>query len=53
MELQPKSEKVPKPCLTERHLKQAFCRSLNYVSKHVADAVCGGPFMTNPFSESM
>ncbi|KAH0716567.1 hypothetical protein KY290_012724 [Solanum tuberosum] len=39
--------------LTERHLKQAFYRSLNYVTKHVVDVVCGGSFMRKPFSESM
>jgi len=47
-----KLKKCPNHGLTERHLKQAFYRSLNYVTKPVADAVCGGSFMTNPFSES-
>jgi len=39
--------------LTKRHLKQAFCRSLNYVTKHVVNAVCGGSIMRKPFAEIM
>ncbi|XP_049352076.1 uncharacterized protein LOC125816504 [Solanum verrucosum] len=39
--------------LTERHLKQAFYRSLNYVTKLLVDAVCAGSFMRKPFSESI
>ncbi|XP_049354638.1 uncharacterized protein LOC125819190 [Solanum verrucosum] len=48
-----KLKKCPNHDLTERHLEQAFYRSLNYVTKHVVDAVCGGLFMRKPFSESM
>ncbi|KAK4708742.1 hypothetical protein R3W88_029667 [Solanum pinnatisectum] len=39
--------------ISKRHLKQAFYRSLNYVTKPVADAVCGGLFTRKPFEESM
>ncbi|XP_015160357.1 uncharacterized protein [Solanum tuberosum] len=45
--------KCPNHDLTERHLKQAFYRSLNYVTKPVVDVVCGGSFMRKPFLESM
>ncbi|KAH0715119.1 hypothetical protein KY284_008024 [Solanum tuberosum] len=48
-----KLKKCPNHGLTERHLKHAFYRSLNYVSKPVADAVCGRSFIRKPFSESM
>jgi len=48
-----KLKKCPNHGLTERHLKQAFYRSLNYVTKPFVDAVCGGSFMRKPFSESM
>ncbi|XP_015166978.1 uncharacterized protein [Solanum tuberosum] len=46
-------KKCPKHDLTERHVKQAFYRSLNYVTKHVVDAVCGGSFMRKSFAESI
>ncbi|XP_049358865.1 uncharacterized protein LOC125823547 [Solanum verrucosum] len=45
--------KCPNHDLTERHLKQAFYRSLNYVTKPVVDASYGGSFTRKPFSESM
>ncbi|XP_015164447.1 uncharacterized protein [Solanum tuberosum] len=48
-----KIKKCPNHGLTKRHLKQALYRSLNYVTKPVVDAVCGGSFMKKPFSESM
>uniref|UniRef100_M1DJY3 Integrase core domain containing protein n=1 Tax=Solanum tuberosum TaxID=4113 RepID=M1DJY3_SOLTU len=48
-----KLKKCPNHGLIERHLKQDFFRSLNYVTKHVANVVCGGSFMTKPFTESM
>ncbi|KAH0698457.1 hypothetical protein KY284_012672 [Solanum tuberosum] len=47
------NQKMKNHGLTERHLKQAFYRSLNCVTKPIADAVCGGSFMRKPFSESM
>lgn len=34
-------------------LKQDFYRFLNYVTKPVVDAVCGGSVMRKTFSESM
>ena len=37
----------------DRHLKQALYKSLNYVTKPIVDAVCGGSFMWKPFAESM
>ncbi|XP_049349268.1 uncharacterized protein LOC125813838 [Solanum verrucosum] len=48
-----KLKKCPNHDLTDRHLKQAFYRSLNYVTKPVVDAVCGGSFMRKPFAESI
>ncbi|XP_049394761.1 uncharacterized protein LOC125859068 [Solanum stenotomum] len=48
-----KLKKCPNHDLTERHLKQAFYRSLNYVTKPIVDAACGGSFMRKPFAESM
>uniref|UniRef100_M1DJR3 Integrase core domain containing protein n=1 Tax=Solanum tuberosum TaxID=4113 RepID=M1DJR3_SOLTU len=48
-----KLKKCPNHDLTERHLKQAFYRSLNYVTKPVVDAVCGGSFMRKSYSKSM
>ncbi|KAK4707280.1 hypothetical protein R3W88_033127 [Solanum pinnatisectum] len=48
-----KLKKCPNHDLNERHLKQAFYRSLNYVAKPVVDAVCGGSFMRKSFAESM
>ena len=48
-----KLKKCPNHDLTERHLKQAFYRSLNYVIKPVVDVVYGGSFMRKPFAESM
>ncbi|XP_049392846.1 uncharacterized protein LOC125857197 [Solanum stenotomum] len=46
-------KKFPNHGLTERHLKQAFYRSLSYVTKPVVDVVCGGSFIRKPFSKSM
>ncbi|XP_049364346.1 uncharacterized protein LOC125829127 [Solanum verrucosum] len=48
-----KLKKCPNHDLTERHLKHAFYRSLNYVTKYVVDAVCGGSFMRKSFAESI
>ncbi|XP_049410609.1 uncharacterized protein LOC125873801 [Solanum stenotomum] len=48
-----KLKKCPNHDLTERHLKQDFYRSLNYVTKSFVDAVCGGSFMRKPFAESI
>ncbi|KAK4708460.1 hypothetical protein R3W88_029385 [Solanum pinnatisectum] len=48
-----KLKKCPNHDLTIWHLKQAFYRSLNYVTKHVFDAVCGGSFIRKLFAESM
>ncbi|KAH0712190.1 hypothetical protein KY289_008149 [Solanum tuberosum] len=48
-----KLKKYPNHDLTERHLKHAFYWSLNYVTKPVVDAVCGGSFMRKSFAESM
>uniref|UniRef100_M1DWF1 Uncharacterized protein n=1 Tax=Solanum tuberosum TaxID=4113 RepID=M1DWF1_SOLTU len=43
-----KSQEIPGVSQTTMRL-----RSLNYVTKHVTDAVCGESFMRKPFSESM
>ncbi|KAK4709999.1 hypothetical protein R3W88_004512 [Solanum pinnatisectum] len=48
-----KLKKFPNHDLTKRHLKQAFYRSLNYVTKPVVDSVCGGLFLRKSFAESM
>ncbi|KAH0722655.1 hypothetical protein KY289_005699 [Solanum tuberosum] len=40
-----KLKRCPNHSLTERHLDHAFYRSLNYVTKPIADAVCRGSFM--------
>ncbi|KAH0700825.1 hypothetical protein KY284_015040 [Solanum tuberosum] len=48
-----KLKKCPINGLTERHLKQVFYRSLNFVTKPVIDAVYGGSFMRNPFPDIM
>ncbi|KAK4713654.1 hypothetical protein R3W88_019561 [Solanum pinnatisectum] len=48
-----KLKKCPNHGLIERYLKYAFYSSLNYVTKLVTDAVCGGSFMRKPFSENM
>ncbi|XP_015169946.1 uncharacterized protein [Solanum tuberosum] len=48
-----KLKKCPNHDLTQRHLKQDFYRSLNYVTKPIVDVVCGGSFMRKTFSESM
>ncbi|KAK4721465.1 hypothetical protein R3W88_011698 [Solanum pinnatisectum] len=48
-----KLKKYPNHDLTERHLKQAFYRSLNYVTKPVVDTICGGSFMGKSFAESI
>ncbi|KAK4737325.1 hypothetical protein R3W88_001022 [Solanum pinnatisectum] len=48
-----KLNKFPNHDLTERHLKQAFYRSLNYVTKPIVDVVCGGSFMRKSLAKSM
>uniref|UniRef100_M1DRY8 Integrase core domain containing protein n=1 Tax=Solanum tuberosum TaxID=4113 RepID=M1DRY8_SOLTU len=39
--------------LNERHLKRIFYRSLNFVTKPIVDAFCGGSVMRKPFLEIM
>ncbi|XP_049375590.1 uncharacterized protein LOC125840657 [Solanum verrucosum] len=48
-----KLKKCPNHGLTEKHLKQAFYRSLNFVTKPIIDAVCGESFMRKLFLEIM
>ena len=48
-----KLKNCPNHGLSERHLKQYFYRSLNYVTRHVVDAMCRGSFMRKPFLETM
>lgn len=47
-----KFEEMPNHDLTETHLKQAFYRSLYYVTKPVVYALCVA-FMRKPFAENM
>ncbi|KAK4729636.1 hypothetical protein R3W88_022624 [Solanum pinnatisectum] len=51
--LNQKLNRCPNHGLTERHLKQALYRSLNYVTKPIVNAVCGGSFMRKPFADIM
>ncbi|KAH0767678.1 hypothetical protein KY285_003549 [Solanum tuberosum] len=37
--------------LNERHLKRIFYRSLNFVTKPIVDAFCGGSVTRKPFLE--
>ena len=48
-----KMKKCPNHGFVERHIKSSFYRSLNYVIKHVVDALFGGLFMRKTFSNRM
>lgn len=48
-----KMKKCPNHGFVERHIKSSFYRSLNYVIKHVVDALFGGLFMRKTFSRNM
>lgn len=48
-----KLKKCPNHDLSERRLKQAFYRSLYYVTKPVVDVVRGGSFTSKVFPDNM